>query len=140
MKRKPINLILSLVAIVILFLFFYVAQHNFNAYILRIMNLCAIYTILGVSLNLINGFTGQFSLGHAGFMAVGAYTTAILTLSPERKAVIYFIEPIIPSLGNLELPFLPALIIAGLLSALFGRGRRRDSLQWSFSRNHPSDS
>ena len=36
--------------------------------------------VLGVSLNLITGFTGQFSLGHAGFMALGAYTTALMTL------------------------------------------------------------
>ena len=36
--------------------------------------------ILAVSLNLVNGFTGQFSLGHAGFMAVGAYGSAKLTL------------------------------------------------------------
>lgn len=37
--------------------------------------------ILAASLNLINGYTGQFSLGHAGFMAVGAYSSAWLTLS-----------------------------------------------------------
>src|SRR5712672_4611640 len=36
--------------------------------------------ILAVSLNLINGYTGQFSLGHAGFMAVGAYTAASITM------------------------------------------------------------
>src|SRR5690554_5101796 len=36
--------------------------------------------ILAVSLNLITGFTGQFSLGHAGFMAIGAYTCAIITM------------------------------------------------------------
>jgi branched-chain amino acid transport system permease protein len=35
--------------------------------------------IMAVSLNLINGYTGQFSLGHAGFMAVGAYTAAVIT-------------------------------------------------------------
>ena len=120
MKRKPVNLILSIITIALLFLFFSYAQGSFNAYILRIMNLCAIYTILGISLNLINGFSGQFSLGHAGFMAVGAYTTAILTLSPELKQVIYFIEPIIPPLANIQMPFLPALIIAGLLSAFCG--------------------
>lgn len=120
MKRKPVNLILSIIIIALLFLFFSYAQGSFNAYVLRIMNLCAIYTILGISLNLINGFSGQFSLGHAGFMAVGAYTTAILTLSPELKEVIYFIEPIIPPLAKLQMPFLPALIIAGLLSAFCG--------------------
>ena len=40
--------------------------------------LICIYIVLAVSLNLITGFTGQFSLGHAGFMAIGAYTTAII--------------------------------------------------------------
>ena len=42
-------------------------------------NIC-INIILAVSLNLITGFTGQFSLGHAGFMSIGAYTCAIITL------------------------------------------------------------
>ena len=120
MEQKPVNLFLSIAAIAVLFIFFRYAEHNLNAYVVRIMNLCAIYTILGVSMNLINGFTGQFSLGHAGFMAVGAYVTAILTLGPDQKAKIYFIEPIISPLANVQLPFLPALIIAGLFSALFG--------------------
>jgi branched-chain amino acid transport system permease protein len=120
MKRHPLNLILSLVAIVILFVFLTYAQRNFNAYILRIMNLCAVYIILSVSLNLINGFTGQFSLGHAGFMAVGAYATAILTISPGLKVKMYFITPIISPLAKIAISFLPALIIGGLLSALCG--------------------
>jgi len=120
MERKPLNFILSLVATAIIFLGFAWAQNNLNAYILRIMNLCAIYTILGVSMNLINGFSGQFSLGHAGFMAVGAYVTAILTISPELKATIYFIEPIMKPLDTMMLPFFPALLIAGVVAALFG--------------------
>ena len=41
--------------------------------------------ILAVSLNLINGYTGQFSLGHAGFMAVGAYTAASITTSRASR-------------------------------------------------------
>src|SRR5574339_63735 len=45
-----------------------------------------IYIILAVSLNLSNGFTGVFSLGHIGFMALGAYISAILTLPLENKA------------------------------------------------------
>jgi branched-chain amino acid transport system permease protein len=120
MKRRPLNLILSLVTIVALFVFLVYAQRNFNAYVLRIMNLCAVYIILSVSLNLINGFTGQFSLGHAGFMAVGAYATAILTLSPALKVKIYFITPIIAPLSQVEMSFLPALIIGGLLASLCG--------------------
>ena len=120
MRRNPVQLILSVVTVGIFFGLLIVAQQNFNAYFLRIMNLCAIYTILGVSMNLINGFTGQFSLGHAGFMAVGAYTSAVLTLSPELKKMNYFIKPIIPLLAQLQLPFFLALIMAGLVAALFG--------------------
>ncbi|HET9888791.1 MAG TPA: branched-chain amino acid ABC transporter permease, partial [bacterium] len=51
-----------------------------NPYFFRIFMLCGINIILAVSLNLINGFTGQFSIGHAGFMAVGAYTAAMISL------------------------------------------------------------
>ena len=48
-------------------------------YYFRIMILSGLSIILAVSLNIVNGFAGQFSLGHAGFMAVGAYTSAALT-------------------------------------------------------------
>jgi branched-chain amino acid transport system permease protein len=50
-----------------------------NSYWLFISYDVGINIILAVSLNLINGYTGQFSLGHAGFMAVGAYTAAMIT-------------------------------------------------------------
>jgi len=67
------NTILTAIALLLLIGFIAVADNFFDLYIVRILNLCAIYTILGLSMNLINGFTGLFSLGHAGFMAVGAY-------------------------------------------------------------------
>jgi branched-chain amino acid transport system permease protein len=54
-------------------------QNQVNSYWLFIGYDIAINIILAVSLNLINGYTGQFSLGHAGFMAVGAYTAAVIT-------------------------------------------------------------
>lgn len=119
MRRNSFHFWLSVVAVGLLGGLLIVAQQQLNAYILRILNLCAIYTILGVSMNLINGFSGQFSLGHAGFMAVGAYTTAILTLSPELKTMNYFIKPITPLLAQIQLPFLLALLCAGLMAALF---------------------
>lgn len=50
-----------------------------NGYMMVIINECLIYVILAVSLNLINGITGQFSLGHMGFAAVGAYTSGAIT-------------------------------------------------------------
>ena len=52
---------------------------SISPYYLQILSLTGINIILAVSLNLINGFTGQFSIGHAGFMAIGAYVSAYLT-------------------------------------------------------------
>ncbi|NLM43892.1 MAG: branched-chain amino acid ABC transporter permease [Clostridiales bacterium] len=111
---------LTSISLVLLVIFLYFADMYMDAYIIRILNLCAIYTILGLSMNLINGFTGLFSLGHAGFMAIGAYTTAILTLSVDAKVQNFFLEPIAAPLANVVWPFFPALLLAGILSALVG--------------------
>jgi branched-chain amino acid transport system permease protein len=100
--------------------FLVVADLTFDAFTVRVLSLCAIYVVLALSLNLVNGFTGLFSLGHAGFMAVGAYTCALLTMTPEQKEVNFFLEPIVPWLAHLSLPFVPALVVAGLVAALFG--------------------
>jgi branched-chain amino acid transport system permease protein len=84
-----------------------------------------IFLILVLSLNLSNGFTGVFSLGHIGFMALGAYASAILTL-PLREKQEYL--PNLPAwlagvhldfyLGSVPLGFLAATMIAGLLVSL----------------------
>jgi branched-chain amino acid transport system permease protein len=83
---------------------------QFNRYYLGIALDVGINIILAVSLNLINGHTGQFSLGHAGFMAVGAYTAAKISIE---------ISPHIPP-QLVPLLFLGALILGGLLAALTG--------------------
>lgn len=114
------NQILTLAALVVFAGFLIFAENTFNPYILRIMNLCAVYTIFAVTFNLIFGYTGQFSLGHAGFAAVGAYVAALLTMSPAKKATNFFLEPIIPLLADVEIPFLPAMVLAGLIAALIG--------------------
>src|SRR5438874_7650648 len=56
-----------------------------NPYYARIVNLIGINITLAVSLNLINGLAGQFSIGHAGFMAVGGYTATYLTVNYGRQ-------------------------------------------------------
>jgi len=56
-----------------------------SPYVLQVITLAGINIILAVSLNLINGFTGQFSIGHAGFMAIGAYTSAFLSVNFGEK-------------------------------------------------------
>ncbi|MDR2184709.1 MAG: branched-chain amino acid ABC transporter permease [Treponema sp.] len=100
--------------------FIALANALFSSFSLRIFNLCGIYVILALSLNLINGFTGLFSLGHAGFMAIGAYVSALLTMSPAQKELNFFMTPIVPILAKVELPFIPALIMAGAAAALAG--------------------
>lgn len=120
MKRR--NLILTTVSLLLMVAFLFYADNNFDSYIVRILNLCAIYTVLGLSMNLINGFTGLFSLGHAGFMAVGAYTTALLTMSIETKQANFFLAPLISPLDKIVLPFIIALVIAGLISVVVAYG------------------
>ncbi|HUX12912.1 MAG TPA: branched-chain amino acid ABC transporter permease [Spirochaetia bacterium] len=117
MKR---NHLYTMIAVAIAVLFVVYADNNFDPFVLRVFNLCAIYVVLAVSLNLVNGFTGLFSLGHAGFMAVGAYVSALLTMTPDQKEMNFFLAPIVPWLHDISLPFLPALLIAGLVAALSG--------------------
>ena len=118
MKSKHRNVILTIISVILLIAFLVYAQKNLDMYIVRILNVCAIYTILGLSMNLINGFTGLFSLGHAGFMAVGAYSTALLTMSQTTKEQIFYMAPLIKPLDTLLLPFPVALLIEGLMAAL----------------------
>ena len=84
-----------------------------DPYVLDVVLGAGISVVLASSLNLINGFTGQFSLGHAGFMAVGAYASAMLTTS------------LIPRLGlggaAVQWVLFPlSLVGGGLLAALAG--------------------
>lgn len=87
-------------------------------YIRRVLNLAAIYAIVSVSMNLVNGFTGLFSLGQAGFMAIGAYTVAVLTVPLEKRAAIFYVVDQNPVLAQIQIPFAIALILGGLLAAL----------------------
>ena len=122
LKKSPMSrdakltLIAAIVGLILLFTF----EETFDRFTMQIFKLCAINIILALSLNLINGFTGLFSLGHAGFMAVGAYTCAILTMSPEQKEVNYILQPIVPWLAHVQIPFAPALLLGGLLAGFIG--------------------
>lgn len=71
------------------------------AYPAGILTYFCINSVLALSWNLVSGFTGQFSLGHAGFMAIGAYTSALLMMKARW-------------------PFLLAFVAAGLVSAFVG--------------------
>ena len=88
----------------------------------------AVYALVAVSMNLLNGFTGLFSLGQAGFMLLGAYTYAILTIPTAQRESVYYIYN--GSAINFSLPemfgggavglvlgVLAALILGGLVAA-----------------------
>src|ERR1700681_4821720 len=82
MSRYLRNLIIVLVVLAALYgLNFVFAGRMVSPYFSRILMLCGIAITMAVSLNLINGFTGQFSIGHAGFMAVGAYSSAYFSVN-----------------------------------------------------------
>jgi len=84
-----------------------------DSYVLDVAMGVGINVILAVSLNLINGFTGQFSLGHAGFMAIGAYASALLTTVWQKPlASLLFGQP------WLMLPV--ALLAGGAVAAVAG--------------------
>lgn len=116
MKKE--DKILTIILIVGLFAFVFFADSYFDSYIRRVLNLCAIYTILALSMNLINGFTGLFSLGHAGFMALGAYVVGIFTVPVDTRAMIFYLKPMHPVLAGIELPFIVALLLGGVLAAV----------------------
>lgn len=75
------------------------------------------FALAAVSMNLLNGFTGLFSLGQAGFMLLGAYTYAILTIPVSLRTTVF--RNYGDSLIQFQMPLVFALIIAGLVAAFF---------------------
>ncbi|WP_297294361.1 branched-chain amino acid ABC transporter permease [uncultured Oscillibacter sp.] len=68
-----------------------VLDPNKNIMVFAALKKGAVYALVAVSMNLLNGFTGLFSLGQAGFMLLGAYTYAILTIPVSQRDAVYYI-------------------------------------------------
>ena len=111
---------------------------NANIIVFTALKKGAVYALVAVSMNLLNGFTGLFSLGQAGFMLLGGYTFAILTIPVESRDSVYYLFDgaainfsITESLQNLfggsgvggaagfVLGIVIALVCAGLVAAFF---------------------
>jgi branched-chain amino acid transport system permease protein len=90
-----------------------------GAYYAKILTDAGINIILAVSLNLVNGFTGQFSIGHAGFMAVGGYTAGAITYYGSfllwGSAAVHG-----DFLGGGDLLFVTSCLVGGVVAAVFG--------------------
>jgi branched-chain amino acid transport system permease protein len=95
-----------------------VAGGQMSGYTLRVLLLIGINVTMAVSLNLINGIAGQFSLGHAGFMAVGAYSSAALTMALGSRLAGTPLAPDAPAGGMLLLG--AGMLVAGMAAALAG--------------------
>ena len=89
-----------------------------GAYYYKIVILTGINIILAVSLNLINGITGQFSIGHAGFYAVGAYTSASLVTYGESS--IRGMVSFLPRIGQDTVLLLAGIVVAAIAAGIAG--------------------
>src|ERR1700730_17583402 len=115
-----------------LFLFALIGERPFSSalvYYYDILINIGINVILAVSLNLVNGYTGQFSLGHAGFMAVGAYAAGswadhlspgLINFLAGSSGVLTFVLTPFPFLQPFALPTVVADNLALILATLFG--------------------
>lgn len=116
--NKKTKSIVGLCLILGLFLLIFILEQTLppTHMVFTILKKGVIYALVAVSMNLLNGFTGLFSLGQAGFMLLGAYTYAIFTIPVEAKASVYqYFTCAIPF--SIPVPF--ALVLAGLVAAGF---------------------
>jgi branched-chain amino acid transport system permease protein len=87
-----------------------------QAMIFTVLKKGAIYALVAVSMNLLNGFTGLFSLGQAGFMLIGAYIYGIFTIPAEMRTSVY--QYFDGGIIQFTVPVLVAIALAGLAAAL----------------------
>ena len=118
MKKKN-EWIMNVILIAALFLVLYLLEQNIpsTSMLFTVLKKGAIYALVAVSMNLLNGFTGLFSLGQAGFMLVGAYTYGVLTIPVAQRpnVYMYFNGGII----QFALHPIPAIILAGVAAGIF---------------------
>ena len=115
--------------LVLLFVLVFLADRFLPSYDVKakVLQKGAVFALIAVSMNLLNGFTGLFSLGQAGFMLLGAYTYAIFTIPTvaDRVAVYKYYTTtaadgtVQGGLVQFALPVAVAIILAGLVAALF---------------------
>lgn len=118
-KTRKISLIVGAALVVVLFAALAVVQKVTpdDSMLIPVLKKGVIYSLIAVSMNFLNGFTGLFSLGQAGFMLIGAYTYAILTIPVESRANIYLYYD--GGIVKFALPFMLALVLAGVMAAIF---------------------
>lgn len=108
--RGPLPVLLAIPVLAVLQVFF--AESPFFIYL---ASLVGVNIILAVSLNIVNGMTGQFSIGHAGFMAVGAYIAGKFSLETRELYI-----SALPVAVSDQVLFVASLLIGGSVAGVFG--------------------
>ena len=89
-NNKRESIIIAVILLVILAVAFYLDAKLPSYHIaIKVIKKAAVYSLVAVSMNLLNGFTGLFSLGQAGFMLLGAYAYAVLSIPVAKRAGVY---------------------------------------------------
>ncbi len=91
-----------------------------DEYQVRLLNNIAVFVTLAVAYNLVNGVCGQLHLGPNAFITLGAYTAALLTMTPAEKALNFMVTPLYWPLNQIAVSFPLALLAAGVVAAVFG--------------------
>ena len=133
-KRSKRGALLGLAAAILVLVLVTVLENTLpsTSQLFVVLKKGAVYSLVAVSMNLVNGFTGLFSLGQAGFLLLGAYTYAILTVPVSAKDTVYYlfggsaVKFSLPDLfGGVDTPaglilgVLLAIILGGCVAAFF---------------------
>lgn len=120
-NKQSVRIRLLLFSILMLFVFFFPSFIK-NQYIMRMGILTILYGGLALSLNLVSGFLGQVSLGHAAFLGIGAYTSALLSLHFGLSFPLTALAAVVLSAIFGVLLGLPALKLSGSYLAIVSMG------------------
>ena len=127
-NRKFAFKAVDILFIIALFALVFVADMFLPTYDIKfkVLQKGAVFALVAVSMNLLNGFTGLFSLGQAGFMLLGAYTYAIFTIPNADRLSVYKYYTMTNALGEeigglvqIVLPMGIAIVLAGVVAAIF---------------------
>ncbi len=116
-KKKETIISVALIAALLIVLYVLEQILPSTSMLFTVLKKGAIYALVAVSMNLLNGFTGLFSLGQAGFMLLGAYTYGILTIPVEQRENVY--QYFDGGIVQFAVPVFVALIAAGVVAAIF---------------------
>ena len=118
-KKTKTPMIITLCLVAAIYVAVFIAEQTIPAtsMLFTVLKKGAVYALVAVSMNLLNGFTGIFSLGQAGFMLIGAYIYGIFTIPVSERMQVY--QYFDGGAIQFTLPIIVAMILAGLVAAFF---------------------